>query len=124
MKRIFFVYTAVQHERGPRKAKPKILSVSSMILPASTMPTAPPVACSSSPTMGNVSTISLSNQFNRKSKHSAIQQQLSCLPTMDNYNPFSNIINQVIKILSPLINPIIYFRRQHYTKQRHVFYLP
>ncbi len=69
-----------------------------MILPASTGSTAAPIACSSSPTMANVSTLSIANQFNRKPKHSSIQQQqqqLSCLPTMDNYNSFSNIINQV-----------------------------
>ncbi|CAF0728854.1 unnamed protein product [Adineta steineri] len=85
---------AVQHERGPRKAKPKILSVSSMILPSST---GPPIACSSSPIMTNVSSLSISNQFNRKSKHSSTQQQqqqLTCLPTIDNYNSFSTIINQ------------------------------
>jgi hypothetical protein len=63
-----------------------------MILPASTGSTAPPVACSSSPTMA---TISIANQFNRKPTHPPTQQQLSCLPTMDNYNPFSTIINQV-----------------------------
>ena len=41
---------------------------------------------------------SIANQFNRKAKHpSTQQQQLSCLPTMDNYNPFSTIINQVIR---------------------------
>lgn len=93
-----FVYLAVQHERGPRKAKPKILSVSSMILPASSGSTAPPVACSSSPTMANASSLLTANQFNRKIKHSSIQQQqsqLSCLPNMENYNSFSNIINQV-----------------------------
>ncbi len=85
----------MQHERGPRKAKPKILSVSSLILPASTIP---PVACSSSPTMANGSAGSFTNQFNRKTKHPPTQQQqLSCLPTMDNYNPFSSIINQVRK---------------------------
>ena len=93
-----FVYLAVQHERGPRKAKPKILSVSSMILPASSGSTAPPVACSSSPTMANASTLSIANQFNRKIKHSSIQQQqqsqLSSLANMENYNSFSNIINQ------------------------------
>jgi hypothetical protein len=102
-KKTSFVYIAVQHERGPRKAKPKILSVSSMILPASTLSAAPPVACSSSPTMGNISSMSISNQFNRKSKHPTMQQQqqqLSCLPTMDNYNPFSTIINQVKKTKS------------------------
>jgi hypothetical protein len=69
-----------------------------MILPTSTGSTAPPVACSSSPTMANVSVASIANQFNRKPKHSSTQQQqLSCLPTMDNYNPFSTIINQVIR---------------------------
>jgi len=72
-----------------------------MILPASTGSTAAPIACSSSPTMANVSTLSIANQFNRKPKHSSIQQQqqLSCLPTMDNYNSFSNIINQVNEFL-------------------------
>lgn len=97
-----------------------------MILPASAVPTAPPIACSSSPTMGNISTVSISNQFNRKSKYSAIQPpQLSCLPTMDNYNPFSTIINQVIKQnLCLLINRRTSFHRQHYMKQQHVFYLP
>ncbi len=102
-KKSMFVDLAVQHERGPRKAKQKILSVSSMILPASNGSTAPPVACSSSPTMANLSTLSIPNQFNRKPKHSSIQQQqLSCLPTIDNYNSFSSIINQVNQSL--LIN--------------------
>ena len=89
----------MQHERGPRKAKPKILSVSSMILPASSGPSAPPVACSSSPTMAHVSSTSMSHQFNRKAKHSPPQQHpMSCLPTMDNYTSFSTIINQVIDL--------------------------
>ncbi|CAF2334477.1 unnamed protein product [Rotaria sp. Silwood2] len=91
-----FVSIAVQHERGPRKAKQKILSVSNMILPTSTGSTAPPVACSSSPTIANVSTTSISNHFNRKPKLLPTQlQQLSCLPTIDNYNPFPTIINQI-----------------------------
>ncbi|CAF5061893.1 unnamed protein product, partial [Rotaria sp. Silwood1] len=86
----------VQHERGPRKAKQKILSVSNMILPSSTGSTAPPVACSSSPTIANVSTTSISNHFNRKPKLLSIQQQqLSCLSTIDHYNPFPTIINQI-----------------------------
>lgn len=98
MKTNISVSLAVQHERGPRKAKPKILSVSSMILPSSTNSTVPPVACSSSPTMATVSATSLVNQFNRKPKHPLTQPQpLSCLPTIDNYNPFSSIINQVIR---------------------------
>lgn len=69
-----------------------------MILPTSTGSTVPPVACSSSPTMATVSAASIANQFNRKPKHPSTQSQhLSCLPTMDNYNPFSTIINQVKK---------------------------
>jgi predicted component of type VI protein secretion system len=106
-----FVHLAVQHERGPRKAKSKILSVSSMILPTSTGSTAPPVACSSSPTMANASAISIANQFNRKLKHPSMQhqqhqqhQQLPCLPTMDNYNPFSSIINQVRRKSTTIFN--------------------
>jgi hypothetical protein len=76
-----------------------------LILPASTGSTVPPVACSSSPTIGNVSAVSIANQFNRKPKYSQTQQQqLSCLPTMDNHNPFSTIINQVIRKISSYIN--------------------
>ncbi|CAF1585071.1 unnamed protein product, partial [Adineta ricciae] len=87
---------AVQHERGPRKAKPKILSVSSMILPNSTVSSGPPIACSSSPIMASMSNVSLANQFNRKlSKHSLLpQSQLTCLPATENYSSFSTIINQ------------------------------
>lgn len=94
---------AVQHERGPRKVKPKIHSVSSMILPASSSGTsAPPVACSSSPIMASLSASSVSNQLTRKIKYplQASQSQFSCLSTMENYNSFSTIINQVNSMLS------------------------
>lgn len=69
-----------------------------MILPNSNGPTAPPVACSSSPTIANASNSSISNQLNRKPKFLPTQQHpISCLPTMDNYNAFPTMINQVIK---------------------------
>lgn len=94
-------FSAVQHERGPRKVKPKILSVSNMILPSSSTTTTttpssssgPPVACSSSPTM----TTSTTNSMHRKAKHLPItlQNQLSSLTTMENYQSFSSIMNQV-----------------------------
>ena len=74
-----------------------------MILPSSTLSSAPPLACSSSPTMGNTSSVSISTQFNRKLKYPTIQQQqLSCLPTMDNYNPVSSMINQVSEKKKPI----------------------
>jgi len=94
-----------------------------MILPASTGSTVPPVACSSSPTMANISAVSIANQFNRKPKHPPTQQQhLSCLPTMDNYNPFSTIINQVKYKKKHIFILILYFHRQLYMKLQHVFY--
>ncbi|CAF2132460.1 unnamed protein product [Rotaria magnacalcarata] len=87
---------AVQHERGPRKSKQKIFSVSSMILPNSNGPTGPPIACSSSPTIVNSSTTSIQNHFNRKPKLLSTQQnQLSCLSSMDNYNSFPTIMSQI-----------------------------
>lgn len=98
--------SAVQHERGPRKVKPKILSVSNMILPSSSTTTTstttpssssgPPIACSSSPT--TISNSINSTSIHRKSKHSqaTTQSQLSCLPSLDNYQSFPNIMNQVI----------------------------
>jgi len=70
-----------------------------MILPSSTGSTVPPVACSSSPNMINATATSIANQIMRKPKHNITQQQTpsSCMSTMDNYNPFSTIINQVEK---------------------------
>jgi hypothetical protein len=90
-------HVAVQHERGPRKVKPKVHSVSNMILPASSGSSAAPVACSSSPTMASISVASVSSQMIRKMKYPSqvSQSQMSCLSTMENYNSFSTIINQV-----------------------------